>query len=169
MQPANPVPEAQPLSSNEFWPKPLNLDRPSEIDHDIALGPRAAYQRIAVGRRLNRVGPIADVAADERRLAIVADPVAARPSHRYIARLGHLQEALERRVQTDIEAAAREGYQRPRADGFGRRVRRLERSRGNSRCQGRTRSERLGVNAVGGYSPGCEAGGQIGHKGRRPA
>src|SRR6266481_338880 len=88
MQPANPFPEAQHLSSNEFWPKPLNLDRPSEIDHDIALGPRAAYQRIAVGRRLNRVGPIADVAADERRLAIVADPGAARPSHRYIARLG---------------------------------------------------------------------------------
>lgn len=51
----------------------VNIVRPSEIENDIALGLRAAYQHIAVSRGLNRVGPIANGAGDERGFAVVAD------------------------------------------------------------------------------------------------
>ena len=37
----------------------------SEIDHDIALGLRAADQHISLGRRLDRVGSIANDTGDE--------------------------------------------------------------------------------------------------------
>jgi hypothetical protein len=54
----------------------------SEIERDIALGPAAADQHVAVGRWLDRVGPIADGTGDEPGLAIFADPGAARLSLR---------------------------------------------------------------------------------------
>src|ERR1700736_5163898 len=61
-------------STRSFASKPLALDvlmflhplrnipssAASEIDHDIALGLRAADQHIALGRRLDRVGSIAN-------------------------------------------------------------------------------------------------------------
>src|SRR6202022_4149562 len=94
----------------------------SEIDRDIAFGLAAADQHVAVGRRLDRVGPIADGAGDEPGLAIVADPGTARPAHRHIARLGELEKALECRAPTDIEATARERYQRSRAFRPGRQM-----------------------------------------------
>src|SRR5580692_10890242 len=90
----------------------VNFSSPLEIDHDIAPGLRAADQRIPVGRRLDRVRPIANGADDEGGLAVVADPGAARPSHGHIARLGKFEEALERRAPANTESAAREGDER---------------------------------------------------------
>ena len=80
----------------------------SEIDHDIALGLRAADQHIAVRRRLDRVGSIANDTGDECSLAVVADPGTARPSHGHIARLGKFEEALEPRAPADAEVTSRE-------------------------------------------------------------
>src|ERR1700732_2975046 len=115
----------------------------SEIDHDIAFGLAAADQHVAVGRRLDWVGPIANGAGDEPGLAIVADPGTARPSYRHIARLGEFEEALERRAPRDIEAAAREGYQRPRAFRPGRQMRRPVWRRGDARRHRWSRAETL--------------------------
>ena len=126
----------------------------SQIEHNIGAWPAAADQEIAVRWRHKRLDEVIDGASDKPGLAIVADSGTARPSHRDIARLGQFEEALERRAPADIETALREGYEWPRAGGAGRQVRRLERGRGDSRRHGRTRSEYLAVDVVGGHAPG---------------
>jgi len=67
----------------------------SEIDHDVASGLGTADQHIAVGRRLDRLGPIADSAENEPRLAAVANAGPARPTHGHVAGLGEIEDALE--------------------------------------------------------------------------
>ena len=52
---------------------------------------RAADQRAAGGRRLDRVGVVVDAAGDERRLAAVADAGAAGPADGHVAGLGELE------------------------------------------------------------------------------
>src|SRR5712691_2138081 len=68
-----------------------------QIDTDVVAGPGTADQHVAVRRRIDRIGPIADCAEHKSGLTSVTDPGAARPSHRYVARLGQLEQALERR------------------------------------------------------------------------
>src|SRR4051794_32847266 len=85
---------------------------PLKIDHDIGRRLRAADQHIASSRRLDRIELIADVAGYERRLAVVADTGAARPSHGHIACLCKFEQALERRTPLYVEAAACERYER---------------------------------------------------------
>src|ERR1700730_10768482 len=97
MQPANPAPEAEPLSRNEF-----GRSTQSKIDDDVALRSAAADQRIAVGRRLHGLWPVADSAVDEPGLASVADPGPACPPHGHIACLGKFEEALEGRGPADV-------------------------------------------------------------------
>ena len=71
-----------------------------EINHDFAFWLGAAYQHVALDRRLDRIGPIADGTGDERGLTIVADAGAARPSHGDIACLSQFEDALECRSWT---------------------------------------------------------------------
>jgi hypothetical protein len=74
----------------------------SKIDDDVALSPEAADQRIALGWRFHRFGPVPDSAVDESSLASVTNPGPACPPHRHIARLGKFEEALEGRRPADI-------------------------------------------------------------------
>src|SRR6266478_3733599 len=66
-----------------------------QINSDVLLGPGTADQHVAVRRRIDRIGLIADCAEHKSGLTSVTDPGAARPSHRYVARLGQLEQALE--------------------------------------------------------------------------
>jgi hypothetical protein len=62
----------------------------------ISLGPGAANQHIAIGRRFDRIGPVGDGAANKPGLAAVAFPGPARPSYGDIASFGEFEEALYR-------------------------------------------------------------------------
>ena len=73
--------------------------KPAAFDHrSMTMSPLGWLQQIstiAVGGRLDRVGPVVDGADDQPGLAGVADPGTARPSYRHIARLGKFEEALK--------------------------------------------------------------------------
>src|SRR3984893_16438266 len=97
MQPANPAPEAEPLSRNEF-----GRSSHSKIDDDVALRSAAADQRIALGWRLHGLWPVTDSAVYEPGLASVTDPGPACPPHGHIACLDKFEEALEGRGPADI-------------------------------------------------------------------
>ena len=92
----------------------------SQINDDVALGLAAADQHIAIRRCIDRVGPVADGPNHKTGLTTVADPRSARPSHRYVARFGKLEQALECWLPVDIEAAPGERDQRSRASRPGR-------------------------------------------------
>jgi len=141
----------------------------SKIERNVTLRLTAADQHIAGGWRVERVELITDAAGEERRFAIVADAGAARPSHGRVARLGQLEQAFERRTPSDIEPAAREGHERPRAGRPGRRMRRLARASSDTRRQSSLRPEHFGVNTFARRPPGRKAGRPIRHKGRRAA
>src|SRR5262245_32842927 len=86
-----------------------------EIERHLAGGPRAADQRHARRRRLERVGPVDDLADDEPGLARVAHAGAARPPHRHVTGLGELEQAREGLVPRDrqVAAAERDRWARP--------------------------------------------------------
>jgi hypothetical protein len=77
----------------------------SQINDDIAVGLGAADQYIAVRRCIDRIGPVADRPDHKSGLTSVADPRSTRPSHRYVARFGKLEQALERRPPAKIDTA----------------------------------------------------------------
>ena len=99
----------------------------------------------------------------------MADPGAACPPHGYVARLGKLENAVEPRIPTDIQAAPGERDQRPRARRPGRRVGLPSRRLGDAWRDGWTRAENLGVDAVRRDPPTREAKGQIVQEFGRPA
>src|SRR5208282_5634301 len=59
---------------------PTSRRQPSQIKDDVALGLRAADQHVAVRRRIDRVGPVADRPRHKSGLTGVAHPV--RHDHR---------------------------------------------------------------------------------------
>jgi hypothetical protein len=66
----------------------------SQIYNDLVARLAAANQSVAFGRRLQRFGPIAHSAGDQRALAGVTNAGAARPPHRNIAGLRHSSKLL---------------------------------------------------------------------------
>ena len=86
--------------------------RASQIDYDVALGPRATDQQIALRRRIDRVRPVADLPRNKPGFAGMADPGSTRPPHRHVACLGQLEQALERRSPPHIEPAAGKRHHR---------------------------------------------------------
>src|SRR6516164_1118516 len=84
----------------------------SKIERNVILGPAAADQQIARGRRLDWVGPVDDGAGNQPRLAVMTNSGAARPAHRHIARFGQFEQTVESGTPVDGEIAARKGYKR---------------------------------------------------------
>jgi hypothetical protein len=80
----------------------------SEVDDDVALGPATADQHVALRRCIDRFGLVAHCPKDKPGLAGVADPGAACPPDRDVARFRKLEHAPERRSPADIETAAGE-------------------------------------------------------------
>ena len=127
-------------------------DASSQIEHDGVVRARAADQRAAGGRWLDRVGVVVEAAGDERRLAAVADAGAARPADGHVAGLGELEQVRVVLAPRDREAAARELDRRPASGLTGRRVRVPRGLRGDAGRRAGRRPERLGVD-VGGLEP----------------
>src|SRR5262249_26259626 len=86
------------------------LDHPgsSQIEHEVAPRPCAAAQRAAADRRPQGTGAVRDGARHDRRLAVVADAGAARPSDGNVARLRELEQVGVLAAPADGEIAARE-------------------------------------------------------------
>src|SRR5580692_4290450 len=80
---------------------------PSQINHDVVLGLRAADQQVAVRRCADRVRAVIDLARHKAALASVADTGTTRPPHGHVARLGQFEQAMEGWIPPHIEAAAR--------------------------------------------------------------
>src|ERR1700691_5519647 len=106
---------------------------PSQIDDAVALGLGTTDQHIAVRRCIERVGPIAHGSGDEPGLTSVAHPGPARPSHRYVARFGKLEQALKPWPPGDIETTPGERDQRSGAGSPGWHVGRPSRRRSDPR------------------------------------
>src|SRR5581483_11008850 len=80
----------------------------SEIEHDVAARLRAADQHASVGGGFYGVGVVIHASCDERRLAGLADPGAARPANRYVTRFGELEHAAVVAAPGDRQVAAGE-------------------------------------------------------------
>jgi hypothetical protein len=77
----------------------------SQINDDVALGLAAADEHITIRWCIDWVGPVANGPSHKTGLTSVADPRPARPSRRYAARFGKLEQALECWLPVDVEAA----------------------------------------------------------------
>src|SRR5208282_6250749 len=97
--------------------------RQLKIERDLAAGLRAADQRAARRGWLERVRPVADLAADQPGLAGVADAGPAAEPDGDVAGLGQLQEAGEGRVPRDRQVTAAERDHRAPARLASRRMR----------------------------------------------
>src|ERR1700735_1649922 len=86
-----------------------------KIEHDLVVGLGAADEHAAVLRGLERVGPVADLAAHQPGDAGMADAGPAAPPDRDVARLGELEEAGEGRIPPNGQVAAAERDPRARA------------------------------------------------------
>src|SRR5262249_39458285 len=96
----------------------------SQIEHDIAVRLRAADQRTPHGWGFDWFGVVVEVAGNERRLAVVADAGAARPTDGYVARLGEFEQARVVVAPRNGEVAAGELDRRAASRLTGWRVRR---------------------------------------------
>src|SRR5262245_59760158 len=95
-----------------------------QIDGNIVPRSGASDQHVADGGVVEWLGPIADGTGNQPGFTGMADSCPARPPHRHVACLGKLEQALEGRIPTNDESAARERYTRADARDAGRRVRR---------------------------------------------
>src|SRR5687768_5835693 len=75
-----------------------------EIQHDLAVGLRAAEQDLALGGRGDRLGRVADSAREQARRALVAGARPARRARRDLRCLGEVEEAREASVPGDLAA-----------------------------------------------------------------
>jgi hypothetical protein len=85
-----------------------------KIKLEVSLGPCAANENIACCWRLNRLGAVIEIAANNRTLAGVTHAGPARPSDRDIERLGEFEQAGKPRVPRDGHAASHKSDLRPR-------------------------------------------------------
>src|ERR1700684_3085819 len=79
-----------------------------EVEHDLVVGLGAADEDAALLLRLERVGPVADLAAHQPGHAGMADAGPAAPPDRDVARLRELEQAGERGVPWNRQGAAAE-------------------------------------------------------------
>ena len=139
----------------------------------ITMSPSGSAQQISTlpsaGASIGS-GPVADRPGYEPGLAGVADPCPARPSHRHVASLGQLEQALECWPPADAEAAPGERDQRPLT--LKAQPANAAAGAAKPRCPASSDGPAPNISVWMRFrrdAQGCKAGGQIAHEGRRPA
>ena len=133
----------------------------SQVKHDLIARLGAANQQGAVGRSFEWLWLVADGAGNQSALAAMTDPRPARPPDRNIAGLGEFEQALQRRIPVDNEAAASERDQRSYAGRSSRQVRRPTRCVHHTGCAGWSRPEDLCVHPLRADASGSQPAGQV--------
>ena len=141
----------------------------SEVERQLGAGPRAADEHAALGRRLERLDVVADVAGEQAALAVVADAVAAAEADRHVAGLGEVEQARVAVVPRHGEVAARERDDRPGARRAGGSVRGPVAGAHDARAVDGDGAEGLRRDPVGRHAAGGERGADRPHERLRPA